>query len=646
MEYGRAIRASRFFTLLSSRMHSTETRSLPQQAALALAALGVVYGDIGTSPLYTMKEVFAGNHPIPLTPENVLGILSLIVWSLIVVVSIKYVVFVMRADNRGEGGIMALIALALHDARGNPRRERAILIADLLGAGMFYGDGMVTPAISVLSALEGLDVATPAFRPFIIPLTLIVLFVLFFFQKRGTAKVGALFGPVMLLWFGTLACLGLFSIAGNPAVFEALNPFYGLNFLIENRTIAIVAMGAVVLSVTGAEALYADMGHFGSRPIRQAWFSFVLPALILNYFGQGALLLADPAAAANPFYHLAPDWLLYPLVALSTLATVIASQAVISGAFSVSRQAMQLGFVPRFTVQYTSEKAQGQVYLPGVNWGLFIAVVILVLGFRSTNNLAGAYGIAVTGDMVITSILAIFVATMRWGWGLGKALALFSLFLVVELTFLYANLLKIPDGGWFPLAAGSLIFLLMSTWKQGRRLLTERTSGDSIDLKAFIDALLVSMPARVHGTAVFMTSRNDRVPNAMLHNLMHNKVLHEQVLIVSVSVFDVPFVPEIDRVEVEKLPGGFFRVTVQYGFKDEPDLPQALAQCANFGVHLEPLETSFFLGRATLVPRVGSAMAFWREKLFIFMYRNSGSATSFYKIPTNRVVELGTQIVL
>ena len=398
-------------------MHQPDIQSKSQQAALALAALGVVYGDIGTSPLYTMKEVFSGNHPIPLTPENVLGILSLILWSLIIVVSIKYVVFIMRADNRGEGGIMALIALALHDAKGKPKRERAIMLAGLLGAGMFYGDGMVTPAISVLSALEGLDVATPAFKPFIIPITLCVLFVLFFFQRRGTASVGALFGPVMMLWFTTLGGLGLYNVIDNLEVFKALNPFYGLNFLIENRGIAIVAMGAVVLSVTGAEALYADMGHFGSRPIRQAWFGFVLPALVLNYFGQGALLLANPAAADNPFYRLAPEWMLYPLVGLATLATVIASQAVISGAFSVTRQAMQLGFVPRLDVKFTSAKAQGQVYLPGVNWGLFVAVVILVLGFKSTNNLAGAYGIAVTGDMVITSVLAVFVASKRWGWG-------------------------------------------------------------------------------------------------------------------------------------------------------------------------------------------------------------------------------------
>ena len=627
-------------------MQHAAIQSKSQQAALALAALGVVYGDIGTSPLYVMKEVFAGIHPIQLSPDNVLGILSLIVWSLIIVVSIKYVVFIMRADNRGEGGIMALIALALHSAKGNAKREKAIMLAGLVGAGMFYGDGIVTPAISVLSALEGLGVATPVLHPYIIPLTLIVLFTLFYYQRKGTASVGALFGPVMVLWFSTLAVLGVISIAENPSVLRALSPMYGLVFLIENRALAVVAMGAVVLSVTGAEALYADMGHFGSKPIRQAWFCFVLPALILNYFGQGALLLADPSTVENPFYHLAPEWLLFPLVGLSTLATVIASQAVISGAFSVSQQAMQLGFFPRLEVQYTSEKAQGQVYLPGINWGLFTAVVILVLGFKSTNNLAAAYGIAVTGDMVITSILATFVAAKSWGWGWGRVIALFAVFLTVELTFLFANLLKIPDGGWFPLAAGALIFLLMSTWKRGGQLLTERTSGEAIDLETFIDALLVSMPSRVPGTSVFMTSRNDRVPNAMLHNLMHNKVLHERVLIVSVEVFDVPYVPEIDRVEIRKLKGDFYRVTVQYGFKDEPDIPLALTSCADQGVSIEMMETSFFLGRATLIPKVGSGMMLWREKLFVAMFRNASSATTFYKIPSNRVVELGTQVVL
>jgi KUP system potassium uptake protein len=627
-------------------MHDTSPSNHSGLAALSLAALGVVYGDIGTSPLYTMKEVFAGNHPIPLTPENVLGILSLILWSLIVIVSIKYVIFIMRADNRGEGGIMALIALALMDAKGNPRRQKMIMLTGILGAGMFYGDGVVTPAISVLSAVEGLEVATPAFRPFIIPITLLVLFFLFFVQRKGTTSIGALFGPLMLLWFSTLAILGLYNLMANPGVLKALNPAYGIHFLFENRSIAIVAMGAVVLSVTGAEALYADMGHFGRRPIQLAWFSFVLPALILNYFGQGALLLADPATVQNPFYHLAPDWALYPLVALSTVATVIASQAVISGAFSVTRQAMQLGFVPRFEVQYTSATAQGQIYLPGVNWGLFAAVVVLVLGFKSTNNLAAAYGIAVTGDMVITSLLATVVAAKVWGWGWNRAIALFACFLVVELTFLFANLLKIPDGGWFPLVAGALVFTLMTTWKRGRQLLAERLSGEGIALEPFIDALMVSMPTRVAGTAVFMNSDPNAVPHAMMHNLMHNKVLHERVLIVSVQMFDVPHVPEIDRVEVCKLKGDFYSITVQYGFKDDPDIPRALALCADHGLVLEMMETSFFLGRETLIPKLNSDMALWREKLFIAMFRNAGSATSFFKIPSNRVVELGTQVVL
>ena len=617
-----------------------------QQAALALAALGVVYGDIGTSPLYTIKEVFAGVHPIPLNPANVLGILSLILWALIIIVSIKYVVFIMRADNRGEGGIMAMIALALHSAGKDEKKKKLIMMAGLLGAGMFYGDGMITPAISVLSALEGLEVATPLLKPYVLPVTLIVLFALFFVQKRGTGSVGAAFGPIMIVWFLTLAVLGVSNIIGNPSVLWAVNPLHGLRFLVENRALALVAMGAVVLAVTGAEALYADMGHFGAQPIRQAWFFFVLPSLMLNYFGQGALILAHPETVENPFYYQAPAWMLYPLVGLATVATVIASQAVISGAFSVSRQAMQLGFLPRFEVQHTSEKEQGQVYLPGVNWGLFCAVAILVLGFRSSSNIAAAYGIAVTGDMVITSCLATFVAAKAWGWGWPRAMALFAAFLVVEITFLSANVLKIPDGGWFPLAIGSLVFLLMSTWKRGGQLLTERTSGEAIELDMFINALLISEPARVAGTAVFMTSDNSRVPNAMLHNLMHNKVLHERVLVLSVEVFDVPYVPEIDRVEITALKGGFYRVTVQYGFKDEPDIPAALVLCKEQGIDFDMMETSFFLGRATLIPKVGSEMVYWREKLFVLMYRNASTAMSFYKIPTNRVVELGAQVVL
>jgi KUP system potassium uptake protein len=615
-------------------------------AGIALAALGVVYGDIGTSPLYAMKEVFAGNHPIPLNEANVLGSLSAFFWALIIVVSLKYVSIIMRADNRGEGGIMALIALALQDAKDNPRRMKIITIIGILGAAMFYGDGMVTPAISVLSAVEGIEIATPALKPFVIPITLVVLFFLFFVQKRGTATVGTFFGPVMLIWFSTLACLGIYNIVENPHVLLAINPLYAIEFMTLNKAMALVAMGNVVLAVTGAEALYADMGHFGRRPIALAWYGFVLPSLVLNYFGQGARILLDPDAAQNPFYLSAPDWALIPLVGLATVATVIASQAVISGAFSISRQAMQLGFMPRMEVQHTSAKEQGQIYLPAVNWGLLLAVVILVLGFKSSNNLAAAYGIAVTGDMVITSLLATVVVAKVWGWGWNKAIAMFTAFLSVELVFLAANILKIPDGGWFPLVAGAAVFVLMTTWKRGRQLLSERLQGEEIRLDSFIDALLIGLPTRVPGTAVFMNANPEGVPHALLHNLMHNKVLHERIILVSVQVFDVPYVPEIDRVEVHKLKGDFYRVIVQYGFKDEPDIPAALALCADAGLHLEMLDTSFFLGRETLIPRFGSEMSIWRTKIFIAMFRNAGSATAFFKIPSNRVVELGTQIVL
>jgi len=615
-------------------------------AGIALAALGVVYGDIGTSPLYAMKEVFAGNHPIPLNETNVLGSLSLFFWALVIVVSLKYVSIIMRADNRGEGGIMALIALALHDAKDNPRRMKIITISGVLGAAMCYGDGMVTPAISVLSAVEGLEIVAPQLHSYVIPVTLLVLFGLFFVQKRGTATVGAFFGPVMLLWFGTLAALGIYNLVANPHVLLALNPLYGIAFLDANKAMSLMAMGNVVLAVTGAEALYADMGHFGRKPITLAWYGFVLPSLVLNYFGQGALILSEPAAAENPFFLSAPDWALIPLVGLATVATVIASQAVISGAFSISRQAMQLGFMPRMEVQYTSEKEQGQIYLPAVNWGLLLAVAILVLGFKSSNNLAAAYGIAVTGDMVITSLLATVVVAKVWGWGWNRAIVLFTMFLVVELTFLAANILKIPDGGWFPLVAGAAVFVLMTTWKRGRELLNERLQGEAIRLDAFIDALLMGLPTRVPGTAVFMNADPNGVPHALLHNLMHNKVLHERIVLVSVQVFDVPYVPEIDRVEVHKLKGDFYRVIVQYGFKDEPDIPAALALCADAGLAMEMLDTSFFLGRETLIPRFGSEMSFWRTKLFIAMFRNAGSATAFFKIPSNRVVELGTQIVL
>ena len=615
-------------------------------AVLALGALGVVYGDIGTSPLYAMKEVFAGNHPIPVTEANIFGSLSLFFWALIIIVSIKYVIFIMRADNRGEGGVMAMIALALHDAQDKPFQMKMIMIVGILGAAMFYGDGMVTPAMSVLSAVEGLEVVTPTFKPFVIPITMIVLFILFFVQRHGTALVGAAFGPVMVIWFSVLAMLGLYNIMAHPAILAALNPLYGLEFLFENKALALVAMGNVVLAVTGAEALYADMGHFGRKPIQRAWFAFVLPALVLNYFGQGALILLEPEAAKNPFFYSAPDWALLPLVGLATIATVIASQAVISGAFSVTRQAMQLGFMPRMEVQHTSEKESGQIYLPAVNWGLMLAVMILVLGFKSSHNLAAAYGIAVTGDMVITSILATVVVARAWKWGWWRAIALFSCFLAVELVFLAANILKIPDGGWFPLVAGMGIFILMTTWKQGRQLLADRLKGERLELGMFIESLAMSMPTRVAGTSVFLNADQKGVPHALLHNLMHNKVLHERVVLVSVAFYDTPYVPDIDRVEVRQLKENFWSVVVQYGFKDEPDIPEALQLCANSGLEFNALETSYFIGRETLIPKMNSEMPFWREIIFVAMFRNAGSATAFFKIPSNRVVELGTQVVL
>lgn len=615
-------------------------------AALALAALGVVYGDIGTSPLYAVKEVFAGNHPIPVNLANIYGSLSLFFWALVIVVSVKYVMFITRADNRGEGGIMALIALALHTVQDKPHHARWIMIVGVLGAAMFYGDGMVTPAISVLSAVEGLEIATPAFKHFVIPITLVVLFALFFVQRSGTAKVGALFGPVMLLWFSTLALLGITNIVAHPGILKALNPYYGIEFLLENKAMSLMAMGNVVLAVTGAEALYADMGHFGRKPIARAWFAFVLPALVLNYFGQGALILANPAAAKNPFFISAPEWALLPLVVLATLATVIASQAVISGAFSVTRQAMQLGFVPRMEVQHTSDQEQGQIYLPAVNWGLMVAVMILVLGFQSSNNLAAAYGIAVTGDMVITSVLATVVVAKVWKWGWLKAGILFACFLSVELVFLAANVLKIPDGGWFPLVAGVGVFVLMTTWKRGRQLLSDRLQGERLELSMFLDSLSSSMPTRVAGTSIFLNADPKGVPHALLHNLMHNKVVHERVVLLSVQFFDVPYVPDIDRVEVRALKENFWSVIVQYGFSDEPDIPAALRLCGAAGLEFNSLETSYFIGRETLIPRLGSEMAFWREKIFVAMFRNAGSATAFFKIPSNRVVELGTQVVL
>lgn len=615
--------------------------------AMALAALGVVFGDIGTSPLYTMKEVFsAGHHPLPLTPDNVYGILSLITWALIMIVSVKYVAFIMRADNRGEGGIMALLALASRNTHGNRSKQRNIMLLGILGACMFYADGMITPAISVLSAVEGLEVAAPHLHQFIVPITLVVLFGLFWAQSKGTEVVGAFFGPVMLLWFSTLGVLGFINITHDTTILNALNPMYAVHFFTSQPWTAFVALGAVVLAVTGAEALYADMGHFGRFPIRLAWFCFVLPALLLNYFGQGALMLHNAASIKNPFYLLAPAWAVLPLIILATVATVIASQAVITGAFSVSRQALQLGFIPRMHIEHTSESTQGQVYMPRVNWGLMIATMALVLGFRNSGDLAAAYGIAVTGDMVITSLLAAVVFHEIWRWSKLKTGLLVALFLVIDLAFFSANILKIPDGGWVPLLIGIVIFTLMLTWKAGRYMVYTRLKTDAIAIDTFVEAIGAHPPTRVPGTALFMTPNPEGVPHAMLHNLKHNKVLHEKVVILTVKFLDFPHTNDEERVSVEALPYEFYRVTVRYGFKDEPDLPRDLPLCSKYGLDFDTMDTSYFIGKEILIASNKSGMSIWRKKVFIALFRTAETITNQFKLPPNRVVELGSQLMI
>jgi len=613
---------------------------------LAIGAVGIVYGDIGTSPLYAFKEAFSGAHHVPLTHDNVLGILSLIFWALFLIVTVKYIAFIMRADNRGEGGIMALLALVRRTMRPGSRSTWALLTLGMFGAALFYGDGMITPAISVLSAVEGLEVATPLFRPYIIPFTIVVLTGLFLFQQLGTGHVGNFFGPVMVVWFAVLALFGVVNIAHQPSVLTALNPLYAVRFFERDGWIGFLTLGAVFLAVTGAEALYADIGHFGKHPIRIAWLYLVFPSLVLNYLGQGALVLNEPSAIQNPFFHLAPDWALYPMVALATIATVIASQAVISGAYSLTRQAIQLGYCPRLMIEHTSEKEIGQVYLPWINWGLYFAVVGLVLGFGSSSNLAAAYGIAVTGTMIVTTVLAYFVVRRIWGWSAISATLVIGAFLLVDLSFFAANAVKVLDGGWFPLVVGAVVYTFLSTWKRGREVLFQRLRPGAIALEPFIRGITEHPPVRVPGTAVFLTATLEGVPHALLHNLNHNKVLHERVVLLTVRAEDIPHVPDEQRVEVDPLGHEFYRVTVHYGFKDEPDLPRALELARGKGLDFSMMETSFFLSRQTLVPTQAPGMALWREKLFAAMSRNAASATAFFKIPANRVVELGTRIEL
>ncbi|EEG10089.1 low affinity potassium transporter Kup [Pseudogulbenkiania ferrooxidans] len=612
-------------------------------AGITLAALGVVYGDIGTSPLYTLKECFAG-HGLPVTPGNVLGILSMIFWSLLFVVTLKYVIFILKADNRGEGGIMSLMALARQAASG--KRRGLVVVLGLFGAALFYGDAIITPAISVLSAAEGLEVIKPELEAYVLPMSIVVLMALFLIQRFGTASVGMLFGPVMLLWFGTLGVLGLMQIAATPQVLAALNPLYAFDFLVKHGHDAFLALGAVVLALTGAEALYADMGHFGKKPIRLAWFNLVLPALLLNYFGQGALLMTDPSAIRNPFYLLAPSWALMPLIILATLATVIASQAVISGAYSLTRQAIQLGYCPRMGILHTSAKEIGQIYMPFVNWGLLVAVMVVVLAFKSSGNLAAAYGIAVTGTMLITTLLAYIVARANWGWPQPLALAVTSFFLVIDTGFFSANALKLFSGGWLPLLIGLAVFTLMATWKRGREILVERLTEHAIPLDSFVENMESFPPSRVQGTAVFLTSTLQGVPHALLHNLKHNKVLHERIVLLTMQGEDVPYVAPAERVRITRLSNSFWQVEAFYGFQETPNVQEILDLCAQQGLEFEVMDTSFFLSRETLLSTARPGMARWREQLFVWMSKNALRATDFFHIPTNRVVELGAQIEL
>jgi KUP system potassium uptake protein len=614
--------------------------------ALALLALGVVYGDIGTSPLYAVKESFNPEHGIPLSAENVTGGLSTLFWLLMVVVSLKYVTLVLRADNRGEGGIMALLSLAIESVRKHPRWTGPLLALGVFGAALFYGDAVLTPAISVLSAVEGLEIGTTAFKPYVVPIATGILVGLFLIQRLGTGVVGLLFGPVCMIWFVAIGAAGVWNIAKNPAILQALDPSHALRFVTGHGVASFVVLGSVLLAITGAETLYADMGHFGKKAVRLAWFGLVAPALVLNYFGQGALLIADAKALENPFYLGFPSWALYPMVALATAATVIASQATISGAYSMTRQAIQLGYLPRMQVLHTSAKVFGQIYIPLVNWTLLVIVAAAVIGFGSSSKLASAYGVAVMGTMLATTVLTFFVIRYGWGYPLWLCLVATGFFMVIDLTLFGSALLKIHDGGWFPLALGALVFLIMMTWRRGRALALAAQKRSAIPLGAFLKTLSAGPPHRVAGNSVFMAGEADSVPSAFLHNLKHNKVLHERVVFLTVVTRPQPTVPEAERVEVEHLEGGFVRLRMNFGFMDAPDVAASLAHCKACGLELDPMQTTFFLSRATVVPKEGVAdgMAPWREHLFAAMARNARTAADYYNIPTNCVIELGTKV--
>ena len=619
----------------------SETKS--SLSALTLGAIGVVYGDIGTSVLYAVKEVFSAGR-VPFTVENVYGILSIFFWTLTVIISLKYVVLVLRADNNGEGGLVAMLALASQSVKGRPKTRRILLLLGIFGTCLFYGDGVITPAISVLSAVEGLEIISHEFKRYVIPLTLLILFGLFAVQRHGTAGIGKLFGPITVVWFCCIAILGVMHIVTNPGILKAVNPYYAVSFIWDQPLVTFIILGAVVLCVTGGEALYADMGHFGKKPIRIAWFLVVMPALTLNYFGQGALLLTNPDAVKNPFFMMAPEWALLPLVILATVATVIASQALISGAFSVTKQVIQLGYLPRLKILHTSVKDTGQIYLPFINWSLFIAIVLAVMMFKSSSNLAAAYGIAVCTDMLITTILTFFVLRYGWNYPLALCFVTTGFFFAVDFVFWASNLMKFFEGGWFPLLIWGIVFLLMLTWKDGRRLLNVKLRSDALGLVDFLGSVFLSPPTRVEGTAIFLTASVGLVPNALLHNLKHNKVLHMQNLFVTVHNHEVPWIGMDKRVEMESLGHGCWQVVVNYGFKNDPDLPKALSQVAGRGCELDPMITSYFLSRDTIIPRIGSGMSEWREKLFAHMHHNASGVADFLKLPNNSVVELGSKI--
>ena len=609
---------------------------------LAVGAIGIVFGDIGTSPLYAFKETFAGHHPLALDQEHIMGVISLMFWSMMAVVTLKYVTVIMRADNKGEGGSLALLAL-INRSSGQKKWTAGIVILGVFATALFYGDSMITPAVSVLSAVEGIAVAAPTFSGWILPIAVAILIALFSIQRTGTARVGAMFGPIMLGYFAVIATLGTLSVVKTPEVLWALLPTYAVHFFVIDGFAAFLALGSVVLAVTGAEALYADMGHFGRKPIRVSWLWFVLPALMLNYMGQGALLMRDAAALQSPFYLLAPEWLRLPLVGIATMAAIIASQAVITGAFSVTQQGIQLGFIPRLRISHTSAATAGQIYIPLINWALMIAIILLVLTFQTSSNLTAAYGIAVTGAMLIDNFLIAVVLFGLWKWKKRYAVPLLALFFVVDLAYFSANLTKVPDGGWFPLLVGVVIFTLLTTWAKGRRLMVERMREAAMPIKVFIQSAAVSA-TRVRGTAVFMTSTPEGVPHALLHNLKHNKVLHERVILLTVKIADQPYVDDADRVMLDDLGQGFHRMKIFYGFMQEADVPAALQSCSTCGGAFNMMDTSFFLSRQTLLPSESPGMRIWREKLFAWMLRNAESAMEFFRLPTNRVVELGSQV--